>query len=99
MEPQARFFGSQHWTSGELVATRFHDRFSDSTRARGLRVAGIVIILLSAGAALLPAGKSISSDMIGGLLIAAGLIESVAGSLRQQVRPFAMAAGGVTTLA
>src|SRR5207248_11216590 len=27
---------------------------------------------ISAGAALLPAGKSISSDMIGGLLIAAG---------------------------
>ena len=37
-----------------------------------LRVAGIAIILLSAGAALLPAGKTISSDMIGGLLIAAG---------------------------
>jgi hypothetical protein len=68
-------------------------------RSRGLRVAGVAIILLSAGAALLPAGKRISSDMIGGLLIAAGLIEIVAGSLRREVRPFAMAAGGVTTLA
>jgi hypothetical protein len=68
-------------------------------RARGLRVAGVAIILLSAGAALLPAGKHISSDMIGGLLIAAGLIEAVAGSLRRDVRPFAMAAGGATTLA
>jgi hypothetical protein len=68
-------------------------------RARGLRVAGIAIILLSAGAALLPAGKHISSDMIGGLLIAAGLIEAVAGSLRREVRPFAMAGGGITTLA
>jgi hypothetical protein len=68
-------------------------------RARGLRVAGIAIILLSAGAVLLPAGKRISSDMIGALLIAAGLIEAVAGSLRRDVRPFAMAAGGVTTLA
>lgn len=37
--------------------------------------------------------------MIGALLIAAGLIEAVAGSLRRTVRPFAMAAGGVTTLA
>ena len=54
-------------------------------RARGMRVAGIAIILLSVGAALLPAGKSISSDMIGALLIAAGLIETVAGSLRREV--------------
>jgi uncharacterized membrane protein HdeD (DUF308 family) len=66
---------------------------------RGIRVAGIAIILLSAGAALLPAEKRISSDMIGGLLIAAGLLEAVAGSLRREVRPFAMAAGGVTALA
>jgi hypothetical protein len=65
----------------------------------GLRVAGIAIILLSAGAWLLPAGKHISPDMIGGLLIAAGLIETVAGSLRREARPFAMAAGGVTAFA
>ena len=68
-------------------------------RARGLRVAGAAIILLSAGALLLPAGKHISSDMIGALLVAAGLIEAVAGSLRREVRPFAMAAGGVTAAA
>jgi hypothetical protein len=66
---------------------------------RGLRVAGIAIILLSAGAALLPADKGISSDMIGGLLIAAGLIEVIAGSLRSEVRELAMASGGVTVLA
>lgn len=81
------------------MATRAHTQFSDRTRARGLRIAGLAIILLSAGAALLPAGKSISSDMIGALLVAAGLIEAVAGSLRREVRAFAMAAGGVTTLA
>jgi uncharacterized membrane protein HdeD (DUF308 family) len=68
-------------------------------RARGIRVAGIAIILLSAGAALLPAEKGISSDMIGGLLISAGLIEAVAGSLRRDVKPYAMAAGGVTAIA
>ena len=56
-------------------------------------------MLLGIGAALLPAGKTISSDMIGGLLIAAGLIEVIAGSLRRSVRPLAMAAGGVTALA
>jgi len=66
---------------------------------RALRVAGFAIIALSAGAALLPAGKTIASDMIGGLLVAAGLIETIAGSLRREARPFAMAAGIVTALA
>lgn len=37
--------------------------------------------------------------MIGGLLIAAGLTEAVAGSLRREVRSLAMAAGGVTAVA
>lgn len=68
-------------------------------RARALRVAAIAIVLLGVGAAFLPAGKAIHSDMIGGLLIAAGLIETVAGSLRREARPFAMAAGIVTALA
>jgi hypothetical protein len=81
------------------VATQAHFRFSGRTRARTLRVAGMAIILLGAGAALLPAGKTIPSDMIGGLLIAAGMIELVAGSLRREARSFAMAAGGVTALA
>jgi hypothetical protein len=81
------------------LATEAHVRLSDRMRANALRVAGIAIILLSAGAALLPAGKHISSDMIGGLLIAAGLIEAVAGSLRREARPFAMAAGAVTACA
>ena len=81
------------------MASRASAPLSDRARARGIRVAGIAIILLSAGAALLPAGKAISSDMIGGLLISAGLIEAVAGSLRHEVRALAMAAGGVTALA
>jgi uncharacterized membrane protein HdeD (DUF308 family) len=81
------------------LASRARAPLSDRGRARGIRVAGIAIILLSAGAALLPAGKRISSDMIGGLLISAGLIEAIAGSLRRDVRPYAMAAGAVTALA
>jgi uncharacterized membrane protein HdeD (DUF308 family) len=81
------------------LATQAQSRWSGRNRARGLRVAGIAIILLSAGAALMPAGKSISSDLIGGLLIAAGLIETIAGSLRREARFFAMAAGCVTALA
>ena len=37
--------------------------------------------------------------MIGALLVAAGLIETVAGALRRGARPFAMASGIVTALA
>ena len=81
------------------MATHVHRRWPDLTRGRGLRVAGIAVILLGIGAALLPAGKTIPSAMIGGLLIAGGLIETVAGPLRRAARPFAMAAGIVTTLA
>lgn len=84
---------------GVLVASHAQSHLSGRNRARGIRVAGIAIILLSAGAALLPAGKSISSDLIGGLLVAAGLIEAVAGSLRREARAFAVAAGCVTALA
>ena len=81
------------------MATRTHASLSDRTRARGIRVAGVVIILLGAAAALLPTDKGISSDMIGALLITAGLIEIVAGTLRRDTRDLAMAAGGVTALA
>ena len=81
------------------MARADREPLSDRNRARALRVAGIAIILLSAGAGLLPAGRRISADMIGALLIAAGLIEAIAGSLRREVRPFAMTAGAVTALA
>jgi uncharacterized membrane protein HdeD (DUF308 family) len=84
---------------GLNVATDTRQGWSDQTRARGLTVAGVAIILLSAGAAFLPAGKTISSDMIGGLLIAAGAIETIAGTMRRSARPFAMAAGIVTAAA
>jgi uncharacterized membrane protein HdeD (DUF308 family) len=81
------------------MASQARSGLSSRIRARGLRVAGIAIIVLSAGAALMPAGKTIASDVIGALLVAAGLIETVAGSLRREARPYAMAAGGVTALA
>ena len=81
------------------MATRAQHRLPDRTRARGIRVAGFAIILLGAGAALLPVDKGISSDMLGALLLAAGLVELIAGSLRIQVRTLAMAAGAVTAFA
>jgi uncharacterized membrane protein HdeD (DUF308 family) len=81
------------------VATRAHERLNDRFRARGIRVAGIAIILLGAGAALLPIEKGISSDVLGALLVGAGFVEVVAGSLRRQVRELAMTAGAITVLA
>lgn len=81
------------------MASRMEGRFSSRARARGLRIAGFAIILLSAGAALLPAEKGVSADVVGALLVAAGLIETIAGSFRREVRTLAMAAGVVTTLA
>ena len=81
------------------MASRSRPRLSDRGRARGIRVAGLAIMALGASAALLPAADTISSDMIGALLVAAGLVETVAGSLRREIKPYAMAAGGVTALA
>ena len=81
------------------MASQAHGGLSDVVRARALRVAAVAVILLGVGAALLPAGKTIHSDLIGGLLVAAGLIEAIAGSMRREARPFAMASGVVTTLA
>lgn len=81
------------------MATRSKTPISGRARARGIRVAGLAIIVLGACAALMPAGKTIPSDLIGALMIAAGLIETVAGSLRRDVRIYAMAAGGATAVA
>ena len=65
------------------MARADHPGLSNRTRARALRVAGLAIIGLGVSAALLPVDKGISSDVLGALLIAAGLLELVAGSLRQ----------------
>lgn len=81
------------------MATHADRRISDRARARGIRVAGLAIIGLGVAAAFLPAANRISSDIIGALLVATGLMETVAGSLRRDVRVYGMAAGGVTVLA
>ena len=65
-----------------------------------LTAAGIAIILLSAGAALLPFVDRISGvRVVGTLLVAAGIVEMFAASLRDQTRFLALVAGAVTTLA
>jgi hypothetical protein len=64
-----------------------------------MRIAGVAMIVLSAGAALLPVEKGISSAVIGALLLAAGMIELAAARLRRETRELATLAGAVTVLA
>jgi uncharacterized membrane protein HdeD (DUF308 family) len=72
----------------------------DRNRARLITLAGVVIILLSAGALLLPAAGDLKdSVVIGALLAAAGVVEILAGLLRGATKPFAIAAGCLTLLA
>jgi len=79
-------------------STRFGARSTSATYL--IRAAGIVIILLSAGAALLPFLGQISGTVaIGMLLLLAGILEMFAGSLRQQTRSLAILAGATTAVA
>ncbi len=65
-----------------------------------IRTAGLATILLSAGAALLPLLGGVPGTLaIGALLISAGAIELLAGTLRHETRSLAMMAGGVTAFA
>ena len=81
-----------------MQATDPNER-SSLVRARWMSIAGVAMILLSAGAALMPVDKGISAGIIGALLLVAGLIELAAGSLRRDTRDLAMLAGGITILA
>jgi len=65
-----------------------------------VRAAGIAIILLSAGAAALPFVDRVSGvRVVGALLLAAGIVEILAATLRDQTRYLAILAGAATTLA
>jgi uncharacterized membrane protein HdeD (DUF308 family) len=82
------------------MATQTDSAMTDSRRANLISLAGIAIILLSAGAALLPAAADAKDSLvIGSLLLAAGVIETLAGTLRREVKALAIASGGVTALA
>lgn len=75
-------------------------RLSDSSRARLFTLAGWLIIVLGAGAALLPLLDRVSgSRVVGGLLFAGGLVELFAGMLRRETKIPSMVAGAVTTFA
>lgn len=69
-------------------------------RAKWIRTAGWLILLLSAGSALLPLVEpKHGATIIGALLVLAGLVEMFAGSLRHETRRLAILAGAITTLA
>ena len=69
-------------------------------RASWIGRAGWLILLLSAGSALLPwVRPAHGAWIIGALLILAGLAEIFAGSLRHETRRLAMLAGAVTVVA
>ena len=77
-----------------------HPSTLNPSRAYLIRAAGIVIILLSAGAALLPfLGPISGTAAIGMLLLLAGIVEMFAGSLRYQTRSLAILAGVTTGVA
>lgn len=70
------------------------------SRARVIAAAGIVIILLGAGALFLPLADRIpGANVVGSLLLAAGLVETLAGTQRGRSRLFAVLAGVVTAIA
>ena len=54
-----------------------HLKMTERMRTRGIRVAGVAIILLGVAAALLPVDKGISSDVIGVMLVAEGFEHKV----------------------
>lgn len=81
------------------MATTDQPDLADERRSRWISIAGVAMFVLSAGAALLPVEKGISSAVIGALLLIAGLIELAAGRMRRETRDLAMMAGAVTVLA
>ena len=73
---------------------------SDQTRRLIIRTAGILIILLALGAALLPLEEGLPGRLVvGWLLIAAGIIELGATMARRIHKPSAAVAGAATVLA
>ncbi|WP_310467794.1 DUF308 domain-containing protein [Sphingomonas sp.] len=73
---------------------------SSARRARLMAIAGWLIIALSAGSALLPLlDRAASATLVGSLLLAAGIVEILAATQRNETKLLAMLAGAVTTFA
>jgi uncharacterized membrane protein HdeD (DUF308 family) len=73
---------------------------SDDTRKNVIRAAGVLIILLALGAALLPLERGLPGRLVvGWLLVAGGVIELIAALTRRIHRPSASIAGAATAVA
>lgn len=73
---------------------------SDEARKHFIRGAGVVIILLALGAALLPLERGLPGRLVvGSLLLAAGIVELGAALARRMHRPSASVAGAATVVA
>jgi uncharacterized membrane protein HdeD (DUF308 family) len=73
---------------------------TDETRKLIIRAAGVLIILLAFGSAILPLEQGLSGRLVVGLLLfAAGAIELLAALARRIHRPSAAIAGAATILA
>jgi uncharacterized membrane protein HdeD (DUF308 family) len=73
---------------------------SDQARKYIIRTAGILIILLALGAALLPLERALPGRLVvGSLLLLAGAIEFCAALARRNHKPTAAIAGAATVLA
>lgn len=76
------------------------DASSSRTRIRLITAGAVLIILLAAGAALLPLAEKVpAANVVGTLLLAAGIVELLAGTQRRDSRILCMVAGGVTAIA
>jgi len=82
------------------LGPRTEAQLSDTGRKLLIRSAGLVIILLAFGAALLPLDHDVEGRLVvGWLLFAAGLVELAAALARRIHRPTASVAGAATVLA
>ena len=82
------------------MAAQTHEPHPPARAPALIYAAGITIILLGAGALLLPAADRLSGGIvIGALLLAAGIVEMLAGTMRGEVKHYAIGAGGVTAFA
>jgi uncharacterized membrane protein HdeD (DUF308 family) len=83
-----------------MKVTARPDSSSNRTRARLMTAAAILIILLAGAGALLPLTDEVpGANVIGSLLLAAGVIELLAGTQRRQTKYLCVSAGAVTALA
>ena len=76
------------------------DASANRTRIRLITAGAVLIMLLAAGAALLPLAERVpAANVVGTLLLAAGIVELLAGTQRRESRILCMVAGGVTAFA